>query len=687
MSLAFLAPAFLLGLTALAVPVVVHLIHRERKQVVRFPSLMFLQRIPYRTVRRQRIRHWALLLLRCAALVLLAAAFARPFLDRPGAMAAPAGGARAVAILVDRSWSMGYAGRWDEAKAAARRTIEGLGPDDRASLILFDAQASAATRPTRDRAALVAALDTARVGSGATRYAPALKLAGGILAASTLARREAVLISDFQKSGWNGAEGARLPAGAVLTPLPVGAARAPNVTVTGVSFRRERITGGAGTSGAAERVTATARLASRGEAAVRGLRVTLELNGRAAETSTLDLAANGAGAVTFAPFILSEPDTRGTVRAAADALPADDAFHFVLSPGQALPVLVLDGPDGTRSLYLRRALSISEPPGFRVAAQPARRFRGPELAGTGVVVLDDAAFPGGEAGRRLEAWVRAGGGLIVVLGEDSRADGMDALLPGRFGAPADGGDGVALGRIDFAHPVFEPFSTPHGGDFSAARFYRRRPVTPADSATVLARFEDGAPALVERSVGRGRVLLWASTLDTFWNDLALQPVFLPFVQGLARYASGRTAPRPWATVGEVVDVSAAGRAGPDPASGSTVLLTPSGGRIPLRGAEAHTVRLAEQGYYEVRAAGAARPAAVLAANLDVAESDLARVDPKELAAAATVPGKAAPAAESAVSGPEERERRQGWWWYLLFAAFAAFAAETLVSNRLSRAGG
>ena len=48
----FLTPAFLAGLAALAVPVIIHLIHRERREVVAFPSLMFLRKIPYRTVRR-----------------------------------------------------------------------------------------------------------------------------------------------------------------------------------------------------------------------------------------------------------------------------------------------------------------------------------------------------------------------------------------------------------------------------------------------------------------------------------------------------------------------------------------------------------------------------------------------------------------------------------------------------------
>ena len=123
----FLAPAFLAGLAAIAVPVIIHLIHRERRVVVEFPSLMFLQRIPYRSVRRQKLRHILLLVLRCLALALLVAAFARPFFERQH-RALSSTGSREVVVLLDRSSSMGYGNRWPRAKDAAK---------ERASLCLF----------------------------------------------------------------------------------------------------------------------------------------------------------------------------------------------------------------------------------------------------------------------------------------------------------------------------------------------------------------------------------------------------------------------------------------------------------------------------------------------------------------------------------------------------------------------
>src|SRR2546428_12928066 len=133
--MSFLAPAFLLGLNAIAIPIVIHLIQRERKRVMRFPSLMFLQRIPYQSVHRRRIRHWLLLAMRAAAIALIVFAFARPFFPEGAMAAVAAGGAREVVILLDTSASMGYGDHWDRARDAARRVVRALGADDRATLV------------------------------------------------------------------------------------------------------------------------------------------------------------------------------------------------------------------------------------------------------------------------------------------------------------------------------------------------------------------------------------------------------------------------------------------------------------------------------------------------------------------------------------------------------------------------
>src|SRR5690349_10468837 len=236
--MSFLTPLFLLGLAGLAIPVIIHLIQRERKNVVQFPSLMFLQRIPYQSVQRRRIRNWPLLLLRLAALALIVAAFARPFVRRQALAAAAANGAREVVILLDNSYSMGYGDRWSRATAEARDAIGRVGPSDRASVVFFSAGPEVALRSTPDRSRLNAAVASGKPSAGATRYGPALKLAGSIISESSLPVRQVILISDFQRSGWKGAEGVRLPDRVELIPRPITDSTTSNLSITPVSLQR-----------------------------------------------------------------------------------------------------------------------------------------------------------------------------------------------------------------------------------------------------------------------------------------------------------------------------------------------------------------------------------------------------------------------------------------------------------------
>src|SRR4029079_1810479 len=230
--MAFLAPLFFVGLGAIAVPIFVHLIQRERKRVVEFPSLMFVQKIPYQSVRRRRIRHWFLLLMRAAAIAFIVAAFARPFFPQSAAaQIAALGGTRELVIVLDQSASMGYGDHWQRAQDEARKAIGSIGAADRATLVLFSRNAEESMRATPDRGRLEPALATAKLTSGATRYGPALKLAESILARSSQQRKEAILISAFQKSGWTGSEDVHFPEGMTLTTVSVGSNDASNLAV------------------------------------------------------------------------------------------------------------------------------------------------------------------------------------------------------------------------------------------------------------------------------------------------------------------------------------------------------------------------------------------------------------------------------------------------------------------------
>ena len=695
MGLTFLAPLFLAGALAVAIPVVIHLSHRERKEAVRFPSLMFLRRVPYKTVRRQRIRHWLLFLLRTAAILLLVSAFARPFVDRATLGPAVIGEGREVVVLLDRSASMDYADRWERAAGAARAAIDGLGPDDRATLVLFSDRAEAMTPATADAAVLRSALSDARPIATATHYAPALQLAHDVLDATELPNRELVLITDFQRGGWTPDAALRMPEGTVVTPVDLSDPAPRNFAVTGLLL--DRIAGAAG-----DRLAVSARVVNLSPDSAADVPVTLAVEDLAPETRRVSLAAGEAESVTFAPVPLPNRTARAQVTLAGDALEADDAFRFTVAPREPLPVLLVHHPNaGPRDLlYLREALRIGTDPAFEVESRRATELRPDDLDGRALVILDDVPWPRGAAGRRLAEFVRGGGGLLVILGPNSGsgtwATEAEGLLGSSPGPTVDrkGLRGGTLSVLDYRHPVFAAFAETRGADFTGARFFRYRRWAPPDSAVVLARFDDGAPALADLNAGAGRALIWTADAANVWSDLPVQPVFLPFTHELAKYAAAYREVPAWRTAGLMLDLAhdITARSWGPPASvfgadpGELVVDPPSGERFAVGDSLGHRLELRDGGFYAVRRLDGSA-AATIAVNTDPAESDLARIDPEVVLAAVTptATGRSRVATLSATLSTADKERRQALWWYVLAAALLVLVTETVVAGRLSGA--
>ncbi len=690
MGFSFLTPIFLAGLAALAIPILIHLTHRERKDTVTFPSLMFVRRIPYRTVRRQKIRNWLLFLLRTAALVLVVAAFARPLLDDRSQMGGGGTGARELVVLLDRSHSMAYADRWQRAVSAARRAVDGIGPEDRATLVTFGERAAAVTQPTADRAVLHRALDGAQVGSKATRYGPALQLAGEIIGRSDRPRGEVLLITDFQATGWEAQQAVKLPPATRLTYLDLSDADAKNIAVIAVSLVQDG-------DGGREHATVTAQVVNQGSESRSDVAVVLEIDGEPVTQRDVDIEAGATARVQFESVVLPRRPVRGVVRAGNDNLAADNMFRFVVTPQDPVSVLLVEPRNAGRdhSLYLQRVLAIGNEPEFQVDVRRADRLRVEDLTDRSVVLLSDAPYPSGSVGERLREFVNQGGGLLVLLGRRSARDSWPdiglGLLPGRLGSTVDraAGGGGTLSYLDYEHPALRLFRQPRSGDFSAARFFRYRQVEVEDPARVLARFDDGATALAEAERGDGTVVVWASGLENFWNDLTLQPVFLPFVHQLVQYLARYEEPEFWYRVGDVIDVTEVVSSSGNDLEGSELIVeSPAGQSRVLRVSdESRYFALEEAGFYRMRIANGDEDwLYTAAANIEPAETDLSVLDPNELANTVTAAPDGEPATMEAVAlTPEERERRQGLWWYLLVAAAGLLLVETLISNRTSRA--
>jgi len=355
-----------------------------------------------------------------------------------------------------------------------------------------------------------------------------------------------------------------------------------------------------------------------------------------------------------------------------------------VSPSEPVRLLIVDRGNVNAGLYLTRALAIGEAPKFETVSRQTDAVSDDDLRRSAVIVLNDVDVSTVLA-RRLARYVEQGGGLLVATGPRATWPQDVDLLPASIGNPVDRtrGDAARIGALEYGHPVFEPFRAPRSGDFSSVPVYGYRNLTAAKNAQVLARFDAGSPAVVERRSGNGRVLMWASTLDVSWSDLPQRPVFLPFVHRTVRHLAGYTEPQPWVTVGQVLDASVV--AAPRGTSAQRVVLTPSGRRLPLEDEGLDVVELSEQGFYELRGDGN-QNVTVVAVNVDPVEADLTPIDPKEIVAAAA--GGPAGGEGTAPNGvpltPEAKEKNQRLWWYLLCAGILLLGADTLLSNRLAK---
>ena len=670
MGLGLLVPAFLAGLAALVIPIVLHLRHRDKDRPQKFPSLMFLEQLPIRTAERRRITDWPLLLLRALAMALLVMAFTRPVFSRQ-ASAERSKRVRAVVLLLDRSMSMGHRDVWPAAVDSARRVIAGLGVDDRIALVLFDDEADVVQAFTTDRSAVLAILAKAKPVSRGTRYAAALRAARQLAMRAGDATAEVVIITDLQRSGVSGVVGLDLPAGLTVRTIGVGPKSAANTSVGSVDIHRI-------TEPLRTMLSVETRIVSREAKAARTAQVTLTLNGRPTGSRAVALPASGDVRVVFDPVLLPAGRVRGSISLDNDALAADDTFHFAFSADDALRVVLLapDDAAGDETLFFERALAVGRSPAVVIQRVRTGRLDPRMLAGAALVVSWDAPPPSGSAGAALTSWVRSGGGLVVVAGRRFGANvPASALLPAAVSGEADrlASRGGSLGDVRFDHPLFSAFRSAPSA-LSAARFLRYPRLQPSAGADVIARFDDGLPAAVERREGLGRIVLLGTPLDARSGDFPVQSAYLPFVHRLVLYASGRDATALSKSTGQSWLL---------PGSLTEPAVSTPGGAIlrPVKDTVGSTVALRESGVYalyEGRVQG--EPAGLLAVNAPLNESDLTPVDARELLLGVRQ-SAAMTDASNDVPTPAEIEGRQRLWRILLAVVALLLLAETFVANR------
>lgn len=712
-------PYLLLGAGAALLPIIIHLIRRNKPQLVYFAALRFLEVTPLHLLRYQKLKHILLLLLRILALLLLGLAFARPFFAGDKAPALLGGEPRAIAIVVDVSASMAASGHFSAATEAARETIRQASSRDRVWLI-----AAATTvellaenaEPAKAEAALAVLVPRQTAGN----LREAFLFADQLLSRTTLQRRAIYLISDLQASN--------LPAGTLVLNsnaecFPVAVQPSwQNVALLDGEIFESSARDLSGNTAAQSSVTTRRRdrfapASSQSDGVIYACRVRnfsekdqqVEVRLFAGTASTAPIAAQNLSLAARAEQVVQFPapgslrarsSTRDLtvyfeVKAPADDLPADNRFYLVAQSEKKRRLLLLSG-NAEAAYFVNEALRL---PGSLYQAYEANpntltQYRLEDF--DVVFVAGVAGFNRGTA-EALQRYVEQGGGLILTLGATLQSDMYNRflaeVLPGKIAAPVRPGDrarddaspttsGLALTEVDFGHPIFKIFVDPSNGDPTAVQVAQYHRVDAVSQAVRLAGFEDGGAALLERGVGKGKVLLWTSGVDLAGGNLPVRGIFVPLLYQWLSYVCRPDMPRTTTHVGQPLFL------------GETIqpnqplrLTFPDGAQRAFANLQPAVLKETPlPGFYRIQQNNQASWYAV---NLDERESDPAAVTAENLAARLIRPDEQTLSDVSGIFGAPEvtsrdAEKQQKLWRLGLWALLVLLLGEAWLANRTLR---
>ncbi|HZH02207.1 MAG TPA: BatA domain-containing protein, partial [Myxococcaceae bacterium] len=551
----FAHPWFLLGTLAALIPLAIHLFDRRRPRTHPFAAIAFVLKSQRRTASRLKLRRILLYTLRTLILLAIPLALARPERRRPEAAAELKRGAAATAIVLDASLSMRArdAGEvlFAKAQGEARAAIRGLLPEEPANLVVCGGRAPTPTAPGFDRARLRTQVDEARPSFAAADLSQCLEWAARSLEESPVAAKRLVVISDFSAHAFRldapppmvtSVSGARVKPDVVLRDVAGGR---PTANLALVDLKVEPVP----QSGPrAFQFTLTARNFS--AEPVKNQEVSVRVNDRVVAKGFLDIPPQGTAQKALQHRFDGQGVVSGEVALAPDALEADDRRAFVVAVPRELRALVVNGSPQTvryrdEAFFVEAALTAPGSPVQPTVRDVDAGYR-ENFSQYDLVLLLNAQAPSEETAARLRAFVDGGGGLFIALGDAADPDAytrrLGALLPRplrlvKTAATREEPDGARkaarIGQVNWEHPVFSLFQGDAREGLTGARFYRYTllesepgPMAGRSPSEVLAAYEDGAPAVAAARVGRGRVLLFTSTVDRDWSDFSLRTSFL-----------------------------------------------------------------------------------------------------------------------------------------------------------------
>jgi len=566
----FLNTAMLWGLAAGSIPLIIHLLNRRRHRVVHWGAMRFL-RISYVTRhRRIRIEELILLLLRTLLIMVLVAAMARPFLT--SRMFSSAKNHKDLVILLDSSFSMALKDRgasiFDRAREEAEKAVDTLSTGDSVSVILASrTPRPLLSEPSYDFEKVRKALARSHESLSSLDIPRSLDRAFAFLKKGANPVAEILIITDGQRHGWftgevnrwkyvaeQLAESKRKPRIYVLTIPRRGTVA--NLGLGELTLRRTVV-------GTDRDVRITVNVRNTGEVALGPQRLSFAVDGKQPVPVTVERLLPG----TSAPVSFSHRfDTPGSHYVAAnleqDLLPPDDRVYLGLEVLDTLPVLLVDGsssPDPMKreTLFLASALEPTPKYVVRPTVIAPAALAATDLGAFAAVVLVDVGQLSSEDTTKLEDFVRSGGGLLIVPGEQVKPQiysttlwrGGEGLLPAEMlklegdAVKRDKPLGIHLSGL--THETMQLLADAEKSDLNQALVYRYvKLAAPAGGAgaSVVLRLANGDPLLVEKDFGRGRVMVTACSLDTSWSNLPVCTSYVVLVHELIYYLSSPLLP-------------------------------------------------------------------------------------------------------------------------------------------------
>lgn len=595
-------PWVLLGLVAVAAPILAHLLRRQKLPRQTLPTIAFLHRIHATRAARLRVVDMLLLLLRVLLVSVLVFVAARPYRVVQSSVADRQ---HALAIVFDDSLSMSaiHEGSTliERVASLAERQVGRLPQGSEVSIVLAGKSPRVWVRRSTEIEMAQNALGEIEERSiRADALCEAVRRAVDLLLESDLQERRLVVFSDFTPG--THADECEWPTRGISVGLEEVSTPDPDnrwirsVEVNGHRDSDKGFSLDAHVAGTNTRKPQSIRLRQKGQETQ-----TAPVDWTGEEgTSVLTLPPGSADAVVE---MLLDPD---------DVLPEDNV-RGVLLGSDTIHVLLVDGdphpdPRKRETAFLSRALEVAPQAGrsFAVETLDAQDLSESAIVRSDVVILANATLDAKWL-PLLQRFVSGGGSLWVTAGDkiNPRAYGsvLRDLLPGRYTATRTEDGPLSLKSKDLP-------------ELSQVTVHGRTPIDETSlDATVTVRFSDGSPAMVEHRYRNGRVAMLATTIDDAGTDLPYQPAFVPFVLQTLTWLAGRTehAVEPFQAVSL-------------PGSTNTQriqVITPSGRTVDLPDADRIAFReTGEIGAYRVLVNGVHGPRFAFVVNAPVGESDL-----------------------------------------------------------------